>query len=182
MEDHRFCPAACAWFLLVSTFSMLPLLLKDGLGIATSALVVFCLVGCVRAGLHLPARVPVIRTATPSPAGRRRVQPIARWGKAGSRNRCAYYTDVYFFRPTQRSDLLFRLCMAASLMGCFVLSVFSAFIPSPFPDRWPDFWPVLVSAYSCAHFVAFAIYLNWVQLFCAGDQQGRADLLKKKAL
>ena len=39
-------PIACSWFLTACTFSMFPLLLKDGLAIPTFALVVFFLTLC----------------------------------------------------------------------------------------------------------------------------------------
>ncbi len=77
--------------------------------------------------------------------------------------------------------------MFLSLLGCLCLTVLSAFVPSPFPDRWPHLWAVLVSAYSCAHFVAFALYLNYVQLFCGqqdwealSGRRGYVDLRKKR--
>ncbi len=59
--------------------------------------------------------------------------------------------------------------MFLSLLGCAVLTLLAALAPSPRPDTWPDFWPVVVSAYSSVHFVAFAVYLNYVQLFCDSD-------------
>ncbi len=147
VEDHSLCPAACVWFLLVSVFSMTPLLVKDGLAGAALALSVFFLVGCSRLGLLLPTLVPSSTSAAASsPTGRKKVQPITR------------YPSSY--------SLAFSCLMSLSLLGCTGLGSLCALAPSPFPGRWPDLWPVLVSAYACLHFAAFLAYLNYVQLFC----------------
>lgn len=48
-----------------------------------------------------------------------------------------------------------------SVIGALGLHIGSAVVQPP--KRYPDLWPVLISLYSCAHFLAFLCYFNYIQ-------------------
>ncbi len=73
VNGDRFCQLACVWFLIMSVFSMTPLLIKDGLIMAAAALSIFYLVGCGRVGY-----LRVVPFTPPASNYRRRIQPISR--------------------------------------------------------------------------------------------------------
>lgn len=109
-------PLPCSWFLVISTFSMLPLLLKDGLELAYFAWRFFygqLLGGCWISG--------------------------------------------------DESKTWSRVAFRASVVGMDVLSVASVVLEPP--TRYPDIFPLLISLYSCAHFVLFFLYFNYRQIF-----------------
>ena len=49
-----------------------------------------------------------------------------------------------------------------SVMGCLVLGYAAMFVIPP--SRYPDLWPVVISAYSAGHFGIFCLYFNYYQL------------------
>ncbi|XP_041972004.1 dolichyl pyrophosphate Man9GlcNAc2 alpha-1,3-glucosyltransferase-like isoform X1 [Aricia agestis] len=132
-------PFMCFWFLIVSTFSMLPLLLKDGLLIP---LICTSLVytGCYSIALQL---------AVPS-SGILSFFSAKTVYKAVNTNYNSIYlkflSTIFFF----------------SLQGMFWLALGTSFVKPP--ERYPDLFPVLISLFSCAHFVFFFVYFNYCQL------------------
>ena len=50
-----------------------------------------------------------------------------------------------------------------SMLGCLCLHFCLALVQAP--RQYPDIWPVLVSVFSCAHFIGFFCYFNYIQ-FC----------------
>ena len=46
--------------------------------------------------------------------------------------------------------------------GCIAFVIASIYVKPP--PRYPDLWPVLVSAFSAAHFGLFYLYFNFYQL------------------
>ncbi len=138
----------CAWFLIVSTLSMMPLLIKEGLVVPTLGLTGFYTVGCAASGLLSPVRLnskSSLATRTP-----RRVQPIPK---------PSLFSSLSFLRD----DVVWmRMLMSVSLLGCLVLTACALW--APVPIRLPDLWAVALSAYAFAHFALFCVYFNWTQL------------------
>ncbi|XP_071448486.1 dolichyl pyrophosphate Man9GlcNAc2 alpha-1,3-glucosyltransferase [Hetaerina americana] len=114
------------WFLFITTFSMVPLLVRDGLAIPTVCLSILYPLLCllVASGFGSPPKN--------SP-----------------------------FRILMRSNFLVRYATVISLIGYFLLT-WAYFTVKPLP-RYPDLFPFLISAFSCAHFIPFFLYFNWMQ-------------------
>ncbi|XP_043237532.1 probable dolichyl pyrophosphate Man9GlcNAc2 alpha-1,3-glucosyltransferase isoform X3 [Amphibalanus amphitrite] len=131
-------PLSSLWFLLASTLSMLPLLLKDDLLLATVATTVFFTVavnmatGVLDAGRR--AAAPKQRSRLTTTSGGPPADPCSRWAVPA---------------------------LYLSLTGYAVLALTSVTV-SP-PERYPDLWPVLVSLYSFAHFAGFFLYYHLIQ-------------------
>lgn len=150
-------PFVCFWFVVVSIFSMLPLFVKDDLVVAFVALTGFyvtsffvCITYSMRNGF---------------------VQFYRNLVKSVFDVRFAKNDIVYLFRTIARhlsknydsvTVLMLHLFMYLSFLGCFIIMfAYSFFKP---PERYPDLFVLLVSVYSCVHFVGFFVYFNVVQL------------------
>jgi alpha-1,3-glucosyltransferase len=143
-------PLPCFWFLLISTFSMLPLLIKDGLLISYIALTVFYSVS-VLLTVNFGIRNFSYSIAF-TPPGMKTNQHTSK--KSGRK--------VADMQPFVLWKHLF-IILVVSLAGCLVLTICSiALIP---PSQYPDLFPLLISVYSCAHFIAFFAYFNYRQIF-----------------
>lgn len=59
-----------------------------------------------------------------------------------------------------------------SMLGCTMLTIGIAFANPP--KRYPDLFPLLVSVYSCVHFVGFFIYFNVKQFITKEDKEKSA--------
>lgn len=131
-------PLSTFWLLVTSTLSMLPLLLKDDLLVATAATTVFFIVSVNMAtGVLDSSRrsgAPKQRSRLTSTSGPSPGDPSSRWAL-----------------PT----------LFASLLGYTVLAVLSSCVLPP--ERYPDLWAVLVSLYSFAHFAGFLLYFHLIQ-------------------
>jgi alpha-1,3-glucosyltransferase len=129
---------------------MNPLLSRDGLAMPTITLVTFFLVGCNNTGFLAPVQfIPVNR----SPLNKsKRVYPIE--------------------KPEPLNQVLLWL-FALSIVGCYILAFSSVYVKPP--SRYPDLWPVLVSIYSCGHFVIFALFFHYVQLL-ENDNRKKKEL------
>ncbi|XP_044260320.1 dolichyl pyrophosphate Man9GlcNAc2 alpha-1,3-glucosyltransferase [Tribolium madens] len=156
-------PFVCFWFLCVSVFSMLPLLYKDGLIIATIALMLFYVISF-----------------------RVSIEHFYRSSLNASDGLAEYYRsllhvllDIEYKQATQidilkltykqivknketLKNLAFHVVLVTSLIGCLVLS-FALLVFEP-PERYPDLFPLLISGYSALHFFGFFIYFNIKQL------------------
>ncbi|NXC28540.1 ALG6 glucosyltransferase, partial [Campylorhamphus procurvoides] len=133
-------PFMATWFLLVSTFSMLPLLLKDGLLLPYAMTMPAFLATCLASFSILDktsAEDLQLKAFTLALRG------YVSWFKS--------------FPRIVRSGFLLSL----SLMG--VLSLLSAAVPPP--QSLPDLFPVAVSIVSCLHFLLFLVYFNVVILW-----------------
>jgi alpha-1,3-glucosyltransferase len=139
----RYASIVSVWFLVISTFSMYPLLLRDGHALPLVSLSLFYIVGCSSTGFLDPvvsvlgANVGVRR----SPRNRVVVLPIE--------------------KPDVRDKFIWWMFLA-SISGCAVLIALSVFVEPP--SGLPDIHPVLMSAYSAAHFMCFAFYFHYIQL------------------
>ena len=132
------------WFMVISTFSMFPLLVRDGLALPAVSLTVFYVFGCASTGFLDP--VAGALQASSVTAGLRRsprnlVQPVE--------------------KPDWRDDVVYNT-FVVSLLGCVGLIV-AYFTVTP-PPSLPDLYPVLISAYSAMHFMCFLIYFHYIQI------------------
>lgn len=142
-------PLPCFWFLLISTFSMLPLLIKDGLLISYIALTVFYTVSVlltVNFGLKDLSYFIAFTPPGPKTNQRKNKKP----GRKSAEIQPFVWKHLF-------------LIFLVSLAGCLVLTVCSAAVTPP--SQYPDLFPLLISVYSCAHFLAFFAYFNYRQIF-----------------
>ncbi|XP_059054835.1 dolichyl pyrophosphate Man9GlcNAc2 alpha-1,3-glucosyltransferase [Achroia grisella] len=134
-------PFMCFWFLLVSSFSMLPLLLKDGLLIPFVATHV----------IYICFYSISIKLAQPN-AGFFSFFNAKRLAKAvqGAENENSVLVNLlsvnFFF----------------SFLGMVFMTVASVVIVPP--PSYPDLFPLMISVYCCSHFLLFFIYFNHQQL------------------
>ncbi|KAL3868143.1 hypothetical protein ACJMK2_040979 [Sinanodonta woodiana] len=129
-------PMSSLWFLVISTFSMLPLLIKDGLLIAFVALMLIYVI------LYM-SEFPMSATSSES------------W--------CLK---------------LCRLVFYLSLTGALALTI--AMVAVEPPPHLPDLFPVLISAFSCGHFVLFFLYYNYLQLSIGSIKPSVKEMEKEK--
>ncbi|KAK3927387.1 Dolichyl pyrophosphate Man9GlcNAc2 alpha-1,3-glucosyltransferase [Frankliniella fusca] len=149
-------PFISMWFTAISSFSMLPLLLKDGLLIPTIALILF----------HIVATTLMVNVL-PS-----------------TREKSLIVSD-------QSSSILWWwAAFFVSMIGCVILTLSSIFVKPP--NNLPDLFPLLISVYSCLHFIIFLLYFNYKQMSLPGvclkslseknlSQAQGADILNKHA-
>ncbi|CAL1531413.1 unnamed protein product [Lymnaea stagnalis] len=105
---------AVVWFMLISVFSMLPLLIKDGLFIPTIATV----------GIF-------------------------------------WLTTNHYLKPTKNVPENLQKAFQYSLLAACCIGLGTIFIPPP--SRYPDLFPLLISIFSCSHFIMFAFYFHYKQ-------------------
>ncbi|NXP14955.1 ALG6 glucosyltransferase, partial [Thinocorus orbignyianus] len=144
-------PFMATWFLLVSTFSMLPLLLKDGLLLPYAVTTLAFLSVC---------------TAFFSILEKTSAEDLQL--KAFSISLKGYVSWFKSFPRIVRSLFLLSL----TLMG--LLSLASAAL-SP-PQRLPDLFPVAVSLVSCLHFLLFWVYFNVVILWDSKNSRSQKKI------
>lgn len=152
-------PIPCLWFLQISTFSMFPLFIKDNLLIGFIALSSFYILV---------------------------VKLLSEIYFKNDKNQIGRYVDVfmirYFFNiksiasNTVKSNKKIVINTEINLIGKsmlygFYLSFFGSiiimlcsFIIEP-PKNLPHLFPLIISAYSCGHFLLFLVYFNVKQLF-----------------
>jgi len=129
------------WFLTISTFSMLPLLIKDGLLIPTISLSIMYLTIAINYDQFTPVQDKYHkRTQSPIPK-----------------------------RPPTCFHTFLKVCMFISIAGCVVLTILSTTYPPP--PKYPYLWPLAVSVYSAAHFIFFGLYFHYVQFTSGESDQ-----------
>lgn len=131
-------PFMAIWFLQVSTFSMLPLLVKDGL---TSAYIGL-------AGMTF-FTIKVIAENVKS-------------SKLKDVNFIQFLWKVNFHKSNKWVERLMTACYLLSTVVQVALLV--AYFKVEPPQNLPFLHPLLVSAFSCCHFVFFLLYFNVKQL------------------
>lgn len=125
-------PFLASWFLLISTFSMLPLLIKDLLFLPYAALSILFIV--------------------------------------------MVFIYVKLYPPTPTHWLL-QILGILSVIGAVFLSITAVLVMAP--SRYPDIFAVLISGYSCVHFVFFLVWFYYLQLK-AGIAVDFEDRMKNK--
>lgn len=126
-------PLICLWFLQISTFSMIPLLVVDQLILAFAITNILYL---------LLIRLTVSLTSERS--GRN-----AKW-------------DVLSLSRISENRLLIILFYTSTIFGCASLLASLLFV-SP-PNNLPFLFPLLISVYSCIHFLIIFLYFDFKQL------------------
>ncbi|KFQ16103.1 Dolichyl pyrophosphate Man9GlcNAc2 alpha-1,3-glucosyltransferase [Leptosomus discolor] len=144
-------PFMATWFLLVSTFSMLPLLLKDGLLLAYAVTMPAFLSACV-------ASFSIFEKTS---AEDLQLKPFSLSLKG-------YMSWFKSFPKIVRSLFL----LSVTLMG--VLSLLSAAVHPP--QRLPHLFPVSVSIISCLHFLLFLVYFNVVILWDSKNSKSQKKI------
>lgn len=132
-------PFMSLWFLQVSTFSMLPLLAKDGLISAYIGL------GCMT---FFMTKVMVDNIKS---------------SKEKNLNFIQFLWNVNFHKSQKWLERLMVACYVLSTVAQAILLV-AFFFVNP-PEKLPFLHPLLVSAYSCCHFLFFFVYFNLRQIF-----------------
>ncbi|XP_018409346.1 PREDICTED: dolichyl pyrophosphate Man9GlcNAc2 alpha-1,3-glucosyltransferase [Nanorana parkeri] len=144
-------PLMSTWFLLTSTFSMLPLLLKDGLLVAyIITTLAFLLVTAACLSFHEKTSEDALKLK----------------GFCVSIRRCVSWFTV--------PGSLLRLLLFLSLSTMAVLTVGSCALTPP--PALPDLFPVLISSVSCAHFLMFFLYFNIVHLWDRTNEQSKQKI------
>ncbi|XP_067893429.1 dolichyl pyrophosphate Man9GlcNAc2 alpha-1,3-glucosyltransferase isoform X2 [Heterodontus francisci] len=132
-------PFMATWFLLVSTFSMFPLLLKDGLLLPyTVTTLAFLLVTTKLLSAFERVSLKDLQ-----------LEPLFQ----GVRQYIPHFTI-----PPHLAKFSFLL----SVIAMATLSLMSAMLVPP--PQLPDLFPVLVSLFSCIHFLIFLMYFNILHL------------------
>ncbi|NWT42709.1 ALG6 glucosyltransferase, partial [Chroicocephalus maculipennis] len=144
-------PFMATWFLLVSTFSMLPLLLKDGLLLPYAVTMLAFLSVCA-------ASFSIFEKTS---AEDLQLKPFSLSLKG-------YVSWFKSFPKIVRSLFL----LSVTLMG--VLSLASATVPPP--QRLPDLFPLSVSVISCLHFLLFLVYFNVVILWDSKNSRSQKKI------
>ncbi|XP_024892445.1 probable dolichyl pyrophosphate Man9GlcNAc2 alpha-1,3-glucosyltransferase isoform X1 [Temnothorax curvispinosus] len=144
-------PLPCFWFLIISHFSMLPLFIKDKLYLAYLGTMVFyfCSVSWIWPDLFYNGRTNSTLNKDKSKSK----------GRVKQHKKSKLLSDLLNY--SKKSWLL--VAFYGSISGALLLSIVSPFVKPP--ARYPDLFPLLISMYSCGHFVIFFIYFNYVQLF-----------------
>lgn len=140
-------PVPCLWFLLVSNFSMLPLLMKDGLLLAyiATSILFLSVFSVVLMMMDKNIRFMDVFNVT-------KINNILK----GTQNQ---YNGLFY--------KMFNIFFILSTLVMFVLTVASVFV-SP-PKQYPDLFPLLVSSFSCVNFLMFYIYFNYCQIIIPNE-------------
>ncbi|KAK9874180.1 hypothetical protein WA026_002532 [Henosepilachna vigintioctopunctata] len=164
-------PFVCFWFLYISVFSMIPLFVKDGLILAMMALLLFYILSfyaCMKYYYHSVQNQPNTSQIKCS-----RIQflhdmlniKIKKLEKSGSA------WGLLLDRITKDKDSLKNLFFFSAMFFSFIGSVIifiSSLIFEP-PMRYPDLFTLLISVYSCLHFLGFFVYFNVKQIEISQD-------------
>lgn len=146
-------PLPCFWFLIISHFSMLPLFIKDGLYLAYLGTMIFyfCSVLWMWPDLFFNGRTNSSLNKAKSKSK----------GGVKQHKKSKLFPDLLNYSKYKKSFFLVEFYESIS---CALLLSIVIQIVKP-PERYPDLFPLLVSIYSCGHFLGFFIYFNYVQLF-----------------
>lgn len=154
-------PFTSFWFSIISTFSMLPLFIKDGLVIALVSLTTFYMVTFkffFENGMKMEDRNKPNVFLT---YFKQFVNLLIAINKAKKRNGNEVFRIIgqHFAKNYQLlKQLMAQSLFIFSLTGCLILG-FIAVTFEP-PEKYPDLFSLLVSVYSFVHFFAFFIYYN----------------------
>ncbi|XP_023021267.2 ALG6 alpha-1,3-glucosyltransferase garnysstan [Leptinotarsa decemlineata] len=156
-------PFPCFWFLCMSVFSMTPLLIKDNLAIAVIALMTLYTVS-FRVSIEHAYRSSLNTQDGLAEYYRSLLHTLLdiEYKKSKPNN----IIKITFNQIKRNSEaiktLVFHFTMFLSLFVATCL-FFASLVFKP-PARYPDLYPLLISTYSCIHFIGFFIYFNVKQL------------------
>ncbi|XP_066257936.1 dolichyl pyrophosphate Man9GlcNAc2 alpha-1,3-glucosyltransferase [Euwallacea similis] len=160
-----YAPFTCFWFLCISVFSMVSLLIKDRLIIAVVALMTFYIISFRVSIEH------TFKNMFDSKEGlveyyRRLTLLVFNSSEVTKKLKFSAIINLAYRRIFQNKQaliaLLHHITIVVSLFGCIILFILSLCWEPP--RRYPDLFPLIISVYSCVHFVGFFIYFNIKQL------------------
>lgn len=132
-------PFMVFWFLQVATFSMFPLLVKDGLFIAFAGL----------SGLYLGS-----------------IKTLIDYTKNEKHKEKNFLQVLWRINKNDTGKFLENFMIFCYFVSSVVeIALIIAFFFVPPPKNLPFLHPLLISAFSCCHFVLFFIYFNVKQVF-----------------
>ncbi|XP_013929787.1 PREDICTED: dolichyl pyrophosphate Man9GlcNAc2 alpha-1,3-glucosyltransferase-like [Thamnophis sirtalis] len=144
-------PFISTWFLLVSTFSMLPLLLKDGLLLSYIVTMLAFLLVCTTS-------FSIFEKTAEEDLQLKKLSSYLR----------KYATWLKTFSKVMKS-LFF---ISVTLMS--ILTLMSATVEPP--KHLPDLFPVAVSVVSCLHFLFFLLYFNIIAMWESKDGRNQKKI------
>ncbi|XP_060533627.1 dolichyl pyrophosphate Man9GlcNAc2 alpha-1,3-glucosyltransferase [Cylas formicarius] len=154
-----YAPFVCFWFLCISIFSMIPLLIKDNLTVALIALTVFYAVSFRVSVEH--AFKNMFATNEGLFEYYRRILDLlfnVESNDADLETLIKLTSQKMIKNRHALFALIFHLTIFTSLCGCVAL--FVAILVMEPPQKYPDLFPLLISVYSCVHFFGFFLYFN----------------------
>lgn len=138
-KGQRYSDFAITWFAIVTTFSMWPLLQKDGLALAFLALQVIFITTC-----HYSA---LFEFNHDNDDGKKRSSP-----KPLSQTELCKASIL---------DWLVWTLFNFSLVGFATMALASVYVLPP--PNYPHIWPLMISVMSAGHFMGFLAYFNFCQ-------------------
>lgn len=136
----------CLWFLHISTFSMLPLLQRDGLFLATIGLSGFYLIG-----------IKLFNDLS-TPATNNKNLNSCNWLNLPERWR----TDQPLASKIGQPNWL-HLILSGSIVGSVIMAFVLEFTKPPV--KLPHLYPLFISFYSFIHFILYYIVVSYQLLF-----------------
>ena len=167
-------PFACFWFLLISTFSMLPLIIKDKLFLATFATMAFFGVSVswiwftesffVTDSEKVLSLEEEISRNISNKKSKLKGKPRDKKSQVVSKSKKRTLSMIVFknfLKSIANNKKLITVLFYLSMGGTVFLSFCSRFLQAP--KKYPDLFSLLVSVYSCGHFILFFLYFNYRQ-------------------
>lgn len=162
-------PFPCFWFLIISHFSMLPLFIKDGLYMAYCVTLIFYFFFVFWTHPNLFDNNELLNNANSKKnvcivTNQKRIKTNLKNIKNKSifiklkKNIVNYKNNFILLGYSFFSKTILFYC---SILGIIILSLISAFLKPP--NRYPDLFALLISMYSCGHFIIFYLYFNYKQ-------------------
>lgn len=136
MLYFRLDPLHTLWFLHIATFSMLPLLAIDQL-IYPTIILTFIYLMLIRVAIC--------------------------WSTNDKTSTTLLLWDPLSLSSIYDNKFYIGVFYMSTFVGCSLLVVGQVFVRPP--NSLPFLFPLLISAYSCVHFVLFFIYFNIRQIF-----------------
>ncbi|XP_020297984.1 probable dolichyl pyrophosphate Man9GlcNAc2 alpha-1,3-glucosyltransferase isoform X2 [Pseudomyrmex gracilis] len=148
-------PLPCFWLLIISHFSMLPLFIKDDLYFAYlgTILFYFCSVSWMWSD--------ILYNSTYANSLSNKVT------KSKSKNQQFNKNQFFLCFSKYNKKPWLIIAFYGSLLGILFFSVMIKCVKPP--EKYPDLFPVLVSIYSCGHFLFFFAYFNYIQFTLKKD-------------
>ncbi|CAL7950277.1 unnamed protein product [Xylocopa violacea] len=161
----------CFWFLIISHLSMLPLFIKDGLYMAYCSTLIFYYLFVMwvcpdmfnnnellnnvnsKKQMHITLNSRQIKVKLKS--NRNKLSFIK------LKQDLVQYFKNYFIFLNYTLSYRKKVLFSCSVLGIIVLSIISRFLHPP--TKYPDLFTLLISMYSCGHFILFYLYFNYKQ-------------------
>ncbi|CAK9832819.1 Dolichyl pyrophosphate Man9GlcNAc2 alpha-1,3-glucosyltransferase [Anthophora retusa] len=157
-------PLLSFWFLIISHFSMLPLFIKDDLYMVYCITLIFYFffVSWLLPDMFINDK---LLNNVHVKTNRKQVKP-----KLKNKNKSVFikikkdiihYCENNFVLSDYNLSFWIINSFYSSVLGIIILSIVSYFFKPP--TRYPDLYTLLISVYSCGHFILFYLYFNYKQ-------------------